>query len=105
MLNIAFLLATTGLPSPLEITWVSGLSAFTAELTLTVGCWPKAPETLSPLICSPMSTLPALAEPLSFPQAAVASSISDARSRASSRRTGEHLREEWEGPGHDNRAS
>ena len=105
MLNIAFLFATTGLPSPLETTWVSGLSAFTAELTLTLGSAPNEPETLSPSIFWPMSTSAALAEPSSFPQAAVASSIIDARSRASSRRTGEHLREEWEGPGHDNGAT
>src|SRR6476620_10620602 len=104
MLNIAFLFATTGLPLPFETTWVCGLSAFTAELTLTLGSAPNEPETLRPSIFWPMSTS-ALAEPLSFPQAAVASSISDARSRASSRRTGEHLEGEWEGPGHDNGAS
>src|SRR3954451_17346423 len=82
MLNIAFLLATTGLPLPVLITWVSGLAALTA-LAVTLGCLPKAPETVRPLILSPLS-LPALSEPP--PHAAVRSSRA-ARSRASRRRT------------------
>src|SRR6476469_7721304 len=91
MLNIAFLLATTGLPSPLEMTWVSGLSALTAGFTVTFGSAPKAPETVSPEIFEPMSTSDALDDPESLPQAAVAKSIRDAVSRTSRRRTKEHL--------------
>ena len=88
MLNIAFLLATTGLPSPLESTWVSGLSVLTAGFTVTFGSAPNSPETLSPLIFWPMSTSSALVLLESSPQAAVANSSRQmARSRASTRRT------------------
>src|SRR6476469_8593415 len=97
MLNIAFLFATTGLPSPSEITWVSGLSALTAGFTVTFGSAPNAPDTVNPEILSPESAEDVSDFPESSPQAAVANSIKDARSRASRRRTKEHLMEDGEG--------
>src|SRR5919202_1161271 len=96
MLNIAFLLACTGLPVPAVTTWVSGFGAVSALLTLTWGSAPNAPLTESPSILSPVATcdLPVLAAPPAFdlpesppPHAAVVSRR-DATSRAGRRRTG-----------------
>src|SRR6187200_1906923 len=88
MLNIAFLLASTGLPSPAEITWVVGLSTFTAGSTVTSGWAANLPLTDRPSIVSPMSTSDFVApSEESPPQAAVVSSIRVAMRRASRRRT------------------
>src|SRR4051794_4732311 len=91
MLNIAFLLATTGSPLPAETTSVSTLSTLTAGLSLTLGSCPKVPETERPLILSPMSTWLDVFGSL-LPQAPVTSSKEAARNMRSRRRTKDPIR-------------